>query len=65
MESIFSSTIQLAAAIRARQISATEALEAHLAQIDARNPILECRHHPGHRARTRTGAGCGCSNGAQ
>jgi amidase len=37
---VFSSTTQLAAAIRAGGVSATEVLEAHLAQIDARNPAL-------------------------
>jgi amidase len=36
---VFSSTIQLAAAIRAGGVSATEVLEAHLAQI-ARNSAL-------------------------
>ncbi len=39
-EIVFSSTTQLAAAIRARQVSATEVLEAHLAQIDKHNPAL-------------------------
>ena len=39
-ELIFSSTTQLAAAIRAGQVSATEVLEAHLAQIDKHNPVL-------------------------
>jgi len=37
---VFSSTTQLAAAIRARQVSATEVLEAHLAQIATHNPAL-------------------------
>jgi amidase len=37
---VFSSTTQLAATIRARHISATEVLEAHLAQIDKHNPAL-------------------------
>src|SRR5690348_13193179 len=37
---VFSSTTQLAAAIRAGEISATEVLEAHLAQIAAHNPAL-------------------------
>jgi amidase len=37
---VFSSTIQLAAAIRAGGVSATEVLEAHLAQIVARNSAL-------------------------
>jgi amidase len=37
---VFSSTIQLAAAIRAGGVSATEVLEAHLAQIAARNSAL-------------------------
>src|SRR5262245_55256669 len=40
MNSVFTSTVQLAAAIRAGQVSATEALEAYLAQIDARNAAL-------------------------
>src|SRR5947208_276133 len=37
---VFSSTTQLAAAIRAGHVSATEVLEAHLAQIDKHNPAL-------------------------
>ena len=37
---VFSSTTQLAAAIRARDISATEVLEAHLRQIEKHNPAL-------------------------
>jgi amidase len=37
---VFSSTTQLAAAIRAGHVSATEVLEAHLAQIDTHNPAL-------------------------
>jgi amidase len=37
---VFSSTMQLAAAIRAGHVSATEVLEAHLAQIDKHNPTL-------------------------
>ena len=40
MDIVFSSTTQLAAAIRAGRMSATEVLQAHLAQIDARNPTL-------------------------
>jgi amidase len=40
MDIVFSSTTQLAAAIRARHVSATEVLEAHLAQIDKYNPAL-------------------------
>src|SRR5689334_3336744 len=40
MDSVFSSTTQLAAAIRARQVSATEVLQAHLAQIDRHNATL-------------------------
>ena len=39
-EIVFSSAAQLAAAIQAGAISATEALAAHLAQIDRRNPAL-------------------------
>ncbi len=37
---VFASTTQLAAAIRAGHVSATEALEAHLAQIERHNPTL-------------------------
>jgi amidase len=37
---VFSSTTQLAAAIRAGEVSATEVLEAHLAQIAMYNPAL-------------------------
>lgn len=40
MNIIFSSAAQLAAAIRARHVSATEVLEAHLAQIERHNPVL-------------------------
>src|SRR5438045_2678544 len=40
MDIVFSSTTQLAAAIRAGHISAVEVLEAHLAQIDKHNPAL-------------------------
>ena len=40
MDIVFSSTTQLAAAIRAGHISAIEVLQAHLAQIDAHNPTL-------------------------
>jgi amidase len=40
MDIVFSSTTQLAAAIRAGHISATEALKAHLTQIDAHNPTV-------------------------
>ena len=40
MDLIFSSTTQLAAEIRAGQVSAMEVLEAHLAQIEKRNPAL-------------------------
>src|SRR5437867_7792779 len=40
MDIVFSSTTQLAAAIRAGHVSATEVLEAHLAQIDKHNPAL-------------------------
>ncbi|MEO6888024.1 MAG: amidase [Ktedonobacteraceae bacterium] len=39
-ESVFSSTTQLATAIRAGHISAVEVLEAHLARIDTYNPAL-------------------------
>jgi len=35
MELVFSSTIHLAAAIRASQVSAREALDAHVAQIES------------------------------
>ena len=40
MDCVFSSTIHLAAAIRARDVSAREVLQAHLAQIEAHNPTL-------------------------
>jgi amidase len=40
MDIVFSSTAQLAAAIRAGQVSAAEVLDAQLAQIDAHNPAL-------------------------
>src|SRR5438128_10014213 len=40
MDIVFSSTTQLAAAIQAGHISATEVREAHLAQIDAHNSAL-------------------------
>ena len=40
MDIVFSSTTQLAAAIRAGHVSAREVLQAHLAQIDTCNPTL-------------------------
>src|SRR5437867_9143223 len=40
MDIVFSSTTQLAAAIRSGNVSATEVLEAHLAQIHTHNPAL-------------------------
>ncbi len=40
MDIVFSSTTQLAAAIRAGHVSATEVLDAHLAQIATHNPAL-------------------------
>ena len=40
MDIVFSSTAQLAAAIRAGDVSAVEVLEAHLAQIEKHNPAL-------------------------
>src|SRR5437588_2030702 len=40
MDIVFSSTTQLAAAIRTGHVSATEVLEAHLAQIDTHNAAL-------------------------
>src|SRR5260370_8297910 len=40
MDRVFSSTTQLAAAIRAGHVSASEVLEAHLAQIATHNPTL-------------------------
>jgi amidase len=40
MDLVFSSTTQLAAAIRAGRVSATEVLQAHLAQIERHNPPL-------------------------
>jgi amidase len=40
MDIVFSSATELAAAIRSGSVSATDALDAHLAQIAARNPAL-------------------------
>src|SRR5690348_2677116 len=40
MNIIFSSTTQLAEAIRTRQVSASEVLQAHLTQIEKHNPAL-------------------------
>src|SRR5215467_14206377 len=40
MDIVFSSTTQLATAIRAGHVSAVEVLEAHLAQVDTHNPAL-------------------------
>ncbi|RWC31939.1 amidase [Mesorhizobium sp.] len=40
MDIAFSSTVELAAAVAARKISAMEALDAHLAQIDAHNQAV-------------------------
>jgi len=40
MDIVFSTTTQLAAAIRAGHVSATEVLEAHLAQGEKHNPPL-------------------------
>ena len=40
MDIVFSSTTQLAAAIRAKRISAVEAVEAYLAQIEKYNPAF-------------------------
>jgi len=40
MDIVFSSTTQLAAAIRSGNVSATEVLEAHVAQIHTHNPAL-------------------------
>jgi amidase len=40
MDSVFASTTQLATTIRAGDVSAVEVLEAHLAQIEAHNPML-------------------------
>jgi amidase len=40
MDPVFASTTQLAAAIRAGSVSAAEALDAHLAQIERHNPAL-------------------------
>ena len=40
MDIAFSSTVELAAAIAKRKISAVEALDAHLAQIDAHNEVV-------------------------
>src|SRR5579884_1452737 len=40
MDIVFSSTTQLATAIQAGHVSATEVLQAYLAQIDKHNPTL-------------------------
>src|ERR1700736_3106724 len=40
IEIVYSSTTQLATAIRSGHVSATEVLKAHLAQIDAHNPVV-------------------------
>ncbi|MGX7876484.1 hypothetical protein ACVDG5_030775 [Mesorhizobium sp. ORM6] len=40
MDLVFSSTADLAAAIAARKISAVDALDAHLAQIDSHNEAV-------------------------
>jgi len=40
MDAVFSSASELAVAIRSRKISAVEALQAHLAQIEQHNPAL-------------------------
>lgn len=40
MDIVFSSTTELAAAIRTGRVSASEVLEAHLAQIEKHNPVL-------------------------
>ena len=40
MDIAFSSTTELAAAIRNRKISAVEALDTHLAQIDSHNAAI-------------------------
>ncbi|MCI0395722.1 MAG: amidase [Chloroflexi bacterium] len=40
MDIVFSSTKEIAAAVRAGRVSATEVLEAHLAQIERHNPAL-------------------------
>jgi amidase len=56
MDLVFSSTIELAAAIRAGEVSATEVLEAHLAQIERYNPALNAivvMDAEGARARAR------------
>jgi amidase len=55
---VFSSTSQLAAAIRARRVSATEALDAHLAQIERHHPALNAVVTlDAERARTRAASG--------
>src|SRR5271166_73096 len=41
---VFSSTTQLATAIRTRHISASETMQAHLAQFDKHNPALNAIH---------------------
>ena len=40
MDSVFCSATELASAIRGGHVSAKEALDAHVAQIDAHNPTL-------------------------
>src|SRR5215469_1164348 len=55
-QDVFSSTATLAAAIRARDVSAAEVLDAHLAQIERRNPALNAvvtMNAGGARARAR------------
>ena len=59
MDLVFSSTVDLAAAIATRKISAVEALDAHLAQIDSAQRGGQRRHlaRPGRRPRARQEGG--------
>src|SRR5262245_21330007 len=57
MDIVFSSTKQLAGAIRAKRVSAVEVLEAHLAQIERHNPALNAVvTRDAEQARERAGA---------
>jgi len=60
---IFSSVTRLAAAIRTRQISAAEVLEAHLAQIAIHNPALNAVTTIDAGKAQERGACGGCSTG--
>ncbi len=58
-EIVFSSATQVAAAIRAREVSASDVLEAYLAQIATHNPALnavvtlDAEHASGHGKRMK------------